>query len=243
MPEQATVLTNVNISDTFYGLLHAGGQPIAATGQAQIYDGNGGTTSLKLGINCNGATICGGLSATTLSATNLSLSTPILSSILPNVTPNPAGTYTGYLTGISVTSKGIVTGVSATPTIPLPYKAYAVASYTGGAYNASASQGSSFTIAGNNIASITWLKRGLYRVTFATPMSNINYLPILQNTDFASASGKYPWDSPTLGGDAGYTIDNNIFVSFKALNFFEFGSSTGAGLNAENIFHIGILVI
>ena len=238
MPGQvATTLTNVNISDTFYGVLHAGGQPIPATGQAQIYDGNGGVAALKLGVNCNGATICGGLSATSLSATSLSLTTPILSSILPNVTPSPAGTYTGYLTSINVTSKGIVTGVSTASTITLPYKAYAAVNFNG-TYNSTANQGSSpanFTIADNsyNIAQILWVNTGLYRVTFTTPMTNTNYVPIVQNVSPA-LSGTLP----SLIG----TVDNVMCIGFKGLNFFEFVCyDDGAG--AQNMIGCGILVI
>ncbi len=213
----ATVLTNVNISDTFYGVLHAGGQPIAATGQAQIYDGNGGITSLKLGIDCNGATICGGLSAATLSATNLSLSTPILSTILPDVTPTPVGTYTGYLTSISVTSKGIVTSVSTTSTVPQPYKAYASISFNG-SYNSSANQGSSptnFTITGNNIAQITWQSTGFYRVTFTTPMANTNYHVFMQACNFVTGAGTAPTDAQSAGPE-------NLIITHRNVNFFEF---------------------
>lgn len=228
----ATVLTNVNISDTFYGVLHAGGQNIAATGQAQIYDGNGGTTSLKLGIDCNGATICGGLSATTLSATNLSLSTPILSSILPNVTPNPAGTYTGYLTGISVTSKGIVTGVSATSI--LPYRARAAVNLNI-PYNRTANQGSDFAIVGSNIQTITWVKTGLYRAFFAVSMPDTNYIPFVQNV-VPTLSGAYPVST----ADAG---ENSMIVGFKGLNFFEFVCWSDDNDRAENMTACGILVI
>jgi hypothetical protein len=72
----ATNLTNVNASDTFYGLLHAGGQSIPPIGQVQIYDGYGTPTALQLGANCNGATICGTLSATSVTLTQkLSAST------------------------------------------------------------------------------------------------------------------------------------------------------------------------
>ena len=230
---QATTLTNVNISDTFYGLLHAGGQNIPAASQAQIYDGNGNTTALKLGVNCNGATICGGLSAT-----SLSLTTPVLSSILPNVTPTPAGTYTGYLTSINVTSKGIVTSVSTASTIPLPYKAYAAVNFNS-TYNRTANQGTNFTIADNsyNIAQILWVNTGLYRATFTTPMTNTNYVPMLQLVAPAALSGQYPTfnsNTPT---------ENVLVVSFKSLNFFEFYCWTDDNNRAENMIGCGILVI
>lgn len=78
----ATNLETVNISDTYYGLLHAGGVPIPSTGQPLIRDGSGTPTALRLGANCNGATICGTLSATTLAGGNLNLDTKITPSQL-----------------------------------------------------------------------------------------------------------------------------------------------------------------
>ena len=121
----ATNITNVNISDTFYGLLQAGGQNIPPTGQSQIYDGFGTPTALKLGANCNGATICGPLSATSVSfAQKLSASTDfdiynLLSVIQPvgsvlftfnNVNP---GTRTGWgsTTWIQISQGRFVVGV------------------------------------------------------------------------------------------------------------------------------------
>ena len=231
---QATTLTNVNISDTFYGLLHAGGQNVPATGQAQIYDGNGNTTALKLGVNCNGATICGGLSASSLSATSLSLTTPILSSVLPTVSPSVVGTYTGYLTSIDVTSKGIVTRVSTTQTPPLPYKAYALVNFTE-LYNRNAPQGSYFEIVGNNIASVTWLETGFYRVAFTTPMSNVNYVPFLQPI-ISSLSGVRPLPSNSVGSET-------RIVTFRALNFFEFTNQLQDSNDYDNMRGCGILII
>jgi len=66
----ATNLETQNISDTYVGLLHASGDPLPATGQALIRDGRGTRSALKLGANCNGATICGTLKADTLDLTN-----------------------------------------------------------------------------------------------------------------------------------------------------------------------------
>ena len=52
-----------NISETFNGLLHAFGAPLPLNStQALIYDGYGTPSALRLGSNCNGATICGVLS-------------------------------------------------------------------------------------------------------------------------------------------------------------------------------------
>lgn len=70
-------LSNTKINITYSSLLHAGGVPIPSVGQAQLYDGNGTTTALKLGANCNGATICGTLSATSLAGVSLNLSTKL----------------------------------------------------------------------------------------------------------------------------------------------------------------------
>jgi hypothetical protein len=63
-------LTNTNISDTYQGVLHAGGVPFAATGVQDIYDGYGNTSSLKLGRACEGGSICGTLSADALYVVN-----------------------------------------------------------------------------------------------------------------------------------------------------------------------------
>jgi hypothetical protein len=121
----ATNITNVNISDTFYGLLHAGGQNIPPTGQSQIYDGYGTPTALKLGANCNGATICGPLSATSVSfAQKLSASTdfdiynllsviqPVGSVLFTFNNDNP-GTRTGWgsTTWIQISQGRFVVGV------------------------------------------------------------------------------------------------------------------------------------
>ena len=59
------------IADSYPGLLHAGGSPLVTIGQSLIYDGSGNKSALRLGINCNGATICGVLSCDTLMATNV----------------------------------------------------------------------------------------------------------------------------------------------------------------------------
>jgi hypothetical protein len=83
MPATATTsLESTNISDTYYGLLHAGGLPIPVTGQVRIRDGSGTQTALSLGANCNGATVCGTLKADTLQGTSLSLTNKITPSQL-----------------------------------------------------------------------------------------------------------------------------------------------------------------
>jgi hypothetical protein len=225
---EATNLTNFNASDTFYGILHAGGQNMPPSGQPQIYDGFGTPTALRLGSNCNGATICG-----PLSATSLSLDTPILSSTLPSV-PNVEGTYTGYLTSFSVTNKGIVTGVGATSTIPLPYRARAAVNLNI-PYNKTANQGSDFTIVGNNIQTITWVKTGLYRAFFAVSMPDTNYIPFVQNV-VSTLSGEYPANTVVAG-------ENSMIVGFKGLDFFEFACWSDEADDPENMQGCGILVV
>lgn len=71
-------LRNTNISDTYLGVLHSFGNALPGTGQQDIYDGIGNKSSLKLGRNCNGATICGTLSCDNLFVTNASSSFPQL---------------------------------------------------------------------------------------------------------------------------------------------------------------------
>ena len=104
-----TNLANVNISDTYYGVLHAGGQNLPPTGQAQIYDGYGTLAAIRVGANCNGVTICGPLSATSLTTTSkLSASTqfdifnllnvlhPVGSIIFTFNSNNPGTTRSGW---------------------------------------------------------------------------------------------------------------------------------------------------
>jgi hypothetical protein len=68
----SNALTNTVIQDTYTGVLHARGQQLPATGQRDIYDGAGQKSAIKLGIACNGVTICGTLSADTMKTTTLS---------------------------------------------------------------------------------------------------------------------------------------------------------------------------
>lgn len=226
----ATNLQNLNICDTYYGVLHAGGVPIPSTGQAQIYDGNGTTTALKLGANCNGATICG-----TLSATSLQLQNKLTTDLLPVITPSVSGVYTGYVTGLTVNQNGLVTNVVTTSalSVPSPFKAYAnvVLSIP---YNDTTNQGTNFTIVGNNIQSVTWIKTGLYRVAFTTPMTNTNYIVMLQNAT-TPLSGQYPDTAARSGEDV-------LVLGFKNTNFFEFSCTQTDG-GKYNLQAFGLLVI
>lgn len=54
-------LTNTNISETYVGVLHAEGEPLPASGQADIYDGFGNKSALKLGRDGEGIDVNGTL--------------------------------------------------------------------------------------------------------------------------------------------------------------------------------------
>jgi hypothetical protein len=121
-----TNLANVNISDTYYGVLHAGGQNLPPTGQAQIYDGYGTLAAIRVGANCNGVTICGPLSATSLTTTSkLSASTqfdifnllnvlhPVGSVIFTFNSDNPGTTRPGWsgTTWLQISQGRFIVGV------------------------------------------------------------------------------------------------------------------------------------
>lgn len=71
-------LSNTKINITYASLLHANGVPLPVTSQEDIYDGAGNKSSLKLGRACNGATVCGTLSATTLAGNSLNIVTTLV---------------------------------------------------------------------------------------------------------------------------------------------------------------------
>ena len=58
-------LTNLNIDETYKGLLHANGSPLTGSDLVQIYDGGGNPTALTLGPNTLGGKINGNLTITT----------------------------------------------------------------------------------------------------------------------------------------------------------------------------------
>jgi hypothetical protein len=68
----STKLTQTKISDTYGGVLHSNGEALPVSTQADIYDGLGNKSSLKLGRACNGATVCGTFTCDILSAGNIS---------------------------------------------------------------------------------------------------------------------------------------------------------------------------
>lgn len=244
----ATNLTNENISETFYGVLHAGGTNISPNFRTPIYDGNGGETALSLGLKYEGAIVygqfrtvgpvvahsvelSGSITAGAFIGNSITTTQPIANSMLPNF--GTAGTVTGLVNSITTDSKGRVQSVTTTQT---PYKAYASVIYAGSpGWNIN--QGTNFYVEGYNISGILWLSTGFYRVYFNTPMANTNYVPILQLCAFSSESGKLP------AGSKYSSTENVLIVSFKSTNFFEFYCRTDDSNREENLTACGILVI
>lgn len=123
--KRSTNLTDVNISDSFYGILHAEGVPLPSDGQQIVYDGNGNASALQLGRVNNGVTITGTLSTAgltvrdKLSASNLDILTlvdllyPVGSAFFSIDNTNPGVRFIGttwtqvgagrYLAGIGTT--------------------------------------------------------------------------------------------------------------------------------------------
>lgn len=79
-----TALTDTDISKTYVGILHAKGTPLPSTGQQDIYDGAGNSTSLKIGCAGQGVTITGGIT-TNNSFVLSALSTPLSSATYPRI--------------------------------------------------------------------------------------------------------------------------------------------------------------
>lgn len=52
-------LTNTNISDTYVGVIHAGGAPLSAAGRQLLYDGYGNASALSIGRIGTGASVTG----------------------------------------------------------------------------------------------------------------------------------------------------------------------------------------
>lgn len=123
-------LTDQNISDTYVGLLHGQGEQLPITGQVLMYDGNGNSTSIRVGRLGQGFSVIGTLSSDVLSVAGVTYPTAdgtanqymktdgsgtisfdsISDSDLPSLIPNPASTYKG-VSAITVDSKGRVTNV------------------------------------------------------------------------------------------------------------------------------------
>lgn len=128
------------ISETYTGLLHSDGV-LPSSGQTIIYDGSGNNSALSVGRSGNGATVSGQLSASSLTVGNiayptvagavgavvvqsnnnqLEFSNSLPSSILENLSPNPAGTYGkttpfnsgSHIYNFKVNSKGLITEIN-----------------------------------------------------------------------------------------------------------------------------------
>jgi hypothetical protein len=74
-----TTFTDLNIADTYLGILHSKGEALPASGQQYIYDAAGNVSDMKLGRNGAGVSFNGALSAA--SGQFVSLSTTSFNSI------------------------------------------------------------------------------------------------------------------------------------------------------------------
>lgn len=61
-----SALTDLYIDDAYVSLLHSNSTELPASGQADMYDGAGNKSALKLGRSCNGATVCGNITCDSL---------------------------------------------------------------------------------------------------------------------------------------------------------------------------------
>lgn len=120
---------------------------------------------------------------------------------------------------------------SAVPTAPQqtnqPYTAKAFGSvlYRSGSDTLGVNQSTHLVSSGlYNVSSITWKSRGLYTVTFTTPMANTDYVAIAQNSPahdpaFTDASGNTRWHYPPYqeGNENSLFIMNKKTTSFEIL--------------------------
>lgn len=84
-------LTDTNIDETYVGLLHAQGATMPLLGQVRLYDGSGKQTSIAVGINSNGMTVSGLLSAdilTTPTVNALAVNSPTTAKAWVNFSSN-----------------------------------------------------------------------------------------------------------------------------------------------------------
>jgi hypothetical protein len=245
------------ISETFKGILHSSGTELPTEGQADIYDGNGNKTALKVGRSGKGLTVDSKLTVDLLDypteqsptgkgvviqplPNKLSIVEKLPPEYLEDTNPSSAGTYTGYIKKLTVSSKGLVTEVEADnfeqQQIVLPSetfaKAYAECRYIL-EYQKGNNQGNNFTIVGHNVSSILWLNKGMYRVTFTNPMNTSNYCVMLTNGVVATSVGTI-----TRSG----SHENSICVGHKEPNFFEFWGWSDEEDSPENISSLNIVV-
>lgn len=81
-------LTDTNINETYVGLLHAQGATMPLLGQVRLYDGSGKQSSIAVGINSNGMTVSGLLSADTVT-------TPVVNAVAVN-SPTTAKAWVNF---------------------------------------------------------------------------------------------------------------------------------------------------
>ena len=87
----SNTLTNTKISVTYGGVLHSNGMQLPATGLERVYDGFGNMSSIRIGRNCSGMTVCGPLSATSISTSSSLSASQINTKTLLDVL-HPVGT-------------------------------------------------------------------------------------------------------------------------------------------------------
>ena len=96
-------LTELNVSDTYKGVLHTSNVPISRTNLPPVYDGLGNKSSLKLGYDGNGASFSGTLSADGLSvngyATIVDYLYPVGAVYLDTLNVNPQTRFAGTTWG------------------------------------------------------------------------------------------------------------------------------------------------
>lgn len=67
----SNTLTNTKITETYVGVLHSNGAVLPSIGQQDIYDGGGNKSAIKIGRACNGVTVCGPLSCSSIYIGNI----------------------------------------------------------------------------------------------------------------------------------------------------------------------------
>ena len=117
----STTLTNTKIKETYVGVLHSNGAVLPTTGQQDIYDGGGNKSSIKIGRACNGVTICGPLSCSSIAIGNIKtlidVLYPVNSIFLSTDNTNPGVRFVGttwsqisqgrFLAGVGAGNDGV----------------------------------------------------------------------------------------------------------------------------------------
>lgn len=125
-------LRDANISDTYFGVLHAGGTQLPANGRASIYDGYGNISALSVGCSGNGVLVTGHSVFESISATQTILDSVIASDRVtaPNTSKAWAliesnGTITSQY-NIATVVRNSVGDYTVTFTNPMPTANYGV---------------------------------------------------------------------------------------------------------------------